>query len=203
MDTISCHGLRFGLGDGTSLWDFHRELYSISCQVNMVEPVCPQTEQDFAEIAAAGLNWVRIPIGFWVSLKPSRYQLYLCLTTLAGNRGYQRRTLPGRYLLDILPQSVSFEICYIWTIFLLSLERRIQWARKYGIRIYLDLHALPGSQNGWVSIVWMAFSCVYWHLFMTSRTTRVKVGTFLEFRETVTDQRYDQHWQAVLWICKT
>lgn len=26
----------------------------------------------------------------------------------------------------------------------------IQWARKYGIRIYLDLHALPGSQNGWV-----------------------------------------------------
>lgn len=25
----------------------------------------PQTERDFAEIAAAGLNWVRIPIGFW------------------------------------------------------------------------------------------------------------------------------------------
>ena len=23
------------------------------------------------------------------------------------------------------------------------------WARKYGIRINLDLHALPGSQNGW------------------------------------------------------
>jgi glucan 1,3-beta-glucosidase len=25
----------------------------------------------------------------------------------------------------------------------------IQWARKYGIRINLDFHALPGSQNGW------------------------------------------------------
>lgn len=24
-----------------------------------------QTEQDFAEIAAAGLNWLRIPIPFW------------------------------------------------------------------------------------------------------------------------------------------
>lgn len=24
-----------------------------------------QTEQDFIDIAAAGLNWVRIPIGFW------------------------------------------------------------------------------------------------------------------------------------------
>ncbi len=27
----------------------------------------------------------------------------------------------------------------------------IEWGRKYGIRIFLDLHALPGSQNGWVS----------------------------------------------------
>lgn len=25
----------------------------------------------------------------------------------------------------------------------------VQWARKYGIRINLDFHALPGSQNGW------------------------------------------------------
>lgn len=27
--------------------------------------------------------------------------------------------------------------------------KAVQWARKYGIRINLDLHALPGSQNGW------------------------------------------------------
>lgn len=32
------------------------------------------------------------------------------------------------------------------------LRLRIQWGRKYGIRIYLDLHALPGSQNGWVRV---------------------------------------------------
>lgn len=25
-----------------------------------------QTEKDFAEIAAAGLNYVRIPVGFWM-----------------------------------------------------------------------------------------------------------------------------------------
>lgn len=24
-----------------------------------------QTEDDFAQIAAAGLNWVRIPLGYW------------------------------------------------------------------------------------------------------------------------------------------
>ena len=27
--------------------------------------------------------------------------------------------------------------------------KAIQWARKYGLRINLDLHTLPGSQNGW------------------------------------------------------
>jgi len=27
--------------------------------------------------------------------------------------------------------------------------KAIQWARKYGLRINLDLHAVPGSQNGW------------------------------------------------------
>src|SRR5262245_45562049 len=27
--------------------------------------------------------------------------------------------------------------------------KAIKWARKYGIRINLDFHALPGSQNGW------------------------------------------------------
>ena len=29
------------------------------------------------------------------------------------------------------------------------LLRAIEWARKYGIRVKLDLHGLPGSQNGW------------------------------------------------------
>lgn len=29
------------------------------------------------------------------------------------------------------------------------LLRGIEWARKYGLRINLDVHALPGSQNGW------------------------------------------------------
>jgi glucan 1,3-beta-glucosidase len=29
------------------------------------------------------------------------------------------------------------------------LLRGIEWARKYGLRINLDIHGLPGSQNGW------------------------------------------------------
>ncbi|KAJ7105074.1 exo-beta-1,3-glucanase [Mycena crocata] len=70
------------------------------------------TEEDFAKIAAAGLNWVRIPIGFWV-VEAINDEPFLVGTS--------------------------------WTYFL----KAIQWARKYGIRIFMDLHALPGSQNGW------------------------------------------------------
>ncbi|KAJ8481292.1 hypothetical protein ONZ45_g15358 [Pleurotus djamor] len=70
------------------------------------------TESDFAEIAAAGLNWVRIPLGFW-ALETVDDEPFLKGTS--------------------------------WTYFL----KAVQWARKYGIRIYLDFHALPGSQNGW------------------------------------------------------
>jgi len=70
------------------------------------------TEQDFAEIAGAGLNFVRIPLGYWA-------------IETQGDEPF-------------LPK-VS------WTYFL----KAIQWARKYGLRINLDFHAVPGSQNGW------------------------------------------------------
>lgn len=63
-------------------------------------------------IAAAGLNWIRLPIAFWAI-----------------------ETYPGE---PHLPK-VS------WTYFL----KAIEWARKYGLRINLDLHAVPGSQNAW------------------------------------------------------
>ena len=70
------------------------------------------TERDFADIVAAGLNWVRIPIGFW-ALETFDNEPFL--------------------------KGVS------WDYFL----KAIQWARKYGLRINLDLHAVPGSQNGY------------------------------------------------------
>lgn len=62
------------------------------------------TEEDFAMIAAAGLNWVRMPFGFW-AIETYSDEPYL--------------------------EGVAWE--YI--------QRAIGWARKYGIRINLDLHA--------------------------------------------------------------
>ncbi|CAK7225532.1 hypothetical protein SCUCBS95973_005897 [Sporothrix curviconia] len=70
------------------------------------------TESTFEEIAAAGLDHVRIPFSYWA------VEVY-------DGDPYLFRT-SWRYLL-----------------------RGIEWARKNGLRVNLDLHGLPGSQNGW------------------------------------------------------
>ncbi|KAG8722336.1 hypothetical protein FRC08_003779 [Ceratobasidium sp. 394] len=69
------------------------------------------TEEDFAEIAGAGLNWVRIPLPYWAVEK---------------------------YDDEPFLEGVA------WKYFL----KAIEWARKYGIRINVDLHTIPGSQSG-------------------------------------------------------
>lgn len=38
---------------------------------------------------------------------------------------------------------------YLWRTSWRYLLRAIEWARKYGLRVKLDIHGLPGSQNGW------------------------------------------------------
>ncbi|KAJ7228427.1 glycoside hydrolase family 5 protein [Mycena pura] len=66
------------------------------------------TEQDIAEIAGAGLNWLRIPIPYWAI-----------------------ETWPGE----------PFLAKTSWKYFL----RVLDWARKFGLRVYLDLHTVPGE----------------------------------------------------------
>ncbi|KAI0060559.1 glycoside hydrolase family 5 protein, partial [Artomyces pyxidatus] len=70
------------------------------------------TEQDLADIAGAGMNWIRVPIPYWA------------IDTWEGEPFLAR--VSWKYIL-----------------------RLIGWARKYGLRIYLDLHTVPGSQNGY------------------------------------------------------
>ncbi|KAF8878964.1 glycoside hydrolase superfamily [Infundibulicybe gibba] len=68
------------------------------------------TEKDIADIAGAGLNWIRLPIPYW------------CVDKFPGEP-YLART-SWKYILRLLG-----------------------WARKYGLRVKLDLHTIPGSQN--------------------------------------------------------
>ncbi|KAJ9476918.1 Glucan 1,3-beta-glucosidase I/II [Pseudozyma hubeiensis] len=69
------------------------------------------TQDDFNQIAAAGLNHVRIPIGYWA------------FDTSAGE-----------------PYVHSNQADY--------LESAIQWCRNAGLKVIIDLHGAPGSQNG-------------------------------------------------------
>lgn len=68
------------------------------------------TEQDFESIAGAGLNMVRIPIGYWA------FQLLDSDPYTQGQEAY--------------------------------LDQAIEWARKYNLKVWVDLHGAPGSQNG-------------------------------------------------------
>ncbi|KAJ7104177.1 glycoside hydrolase family 5 protein [Mycena belliarum] len=76
------------------------------------------TEDDFVAIAAAGLNHVRIPYGYWS----------VPLTT-ADTKG-SVSTAP--YTPGAWPY----------------LLKALNWANKHNIHVILDLHGAPGSQNG-------------------------------------------------------
>ncbi|KZT04013.1 glycoside hydrolase family 5 protein, partial [Laetiporus sulphureus 93-53] len=80
------------------------------------------TEQDIAEIAGAGLNWIRVPIPFWAIESWS-------------NVGVANGTTVSEPFLA--------KTCWPYIL------RLFGWARKYGLRINLDLHTIPGSQNGY------------------------------------------------------
>ncbi|EJD39940.1 glycoside hydrolase family 5 protein [Auricularia subglabra TFB-10046 SS5] len=68
------------------------------------------TEQDFIAIKNAGLNHVRLPIGYWA-------------WDVSGGEPFVQGQLP-------------------------FLAKAITWAQNQGLKIILDLHGAPGSQNG-------------------------------------------------------
>lgn len=72
------------------------------------------TESDFHQIAAAGMNHVRIPIGHWGVKQYAPYAF--------GQLEY--------------------------------LNRAIGWARAAGLKVWIDLHGAPGSQNGFDNSGW-------------------------------------------------
>ncbi|KAI0036398.1 exo-1-3-beta-glucanase [Vararia minispora EC-137] len=69
------------------------------------------TEGDFADIAAAGLNHVRIPIGYWA-------------WDVSQGEPYIQGQLP-------------------------YLRQAVGWASNHGLKVIIDLHGAPASQNGY------------------------------------------------------
>ncbi|GAM38244.1 hypothetical protein TCE0_033f08817 [Talaromyces pinophilus] len=68
------------------------------------------TADDFQQISAAGMNHVRIPVGYW-AVVPQKGEPFV----------------QGQ--LDVLDQAIG-------------------WARDAGLKVIVDLHGAPGSQNG-------------------------------------------------------
>ncbi|KAF5366258.1 hypothetical protein D9758_005687 [Tetrapyrgos nigripes] len=68
------------------------------------------TEQDFIDMQKAGLNHVRIPIGYWAF-------------DVSGGEPFIQGQIP-------------------------YLQNAVAWAKKYGLKVIVDLHGAPGSQNG-------------------------------------------------------
>ena len=78
------------------------------------------TEQDIADIAGAGLNWVRLPIPFWA------------IDTWQGDtQGSAGEPFLKR-------KSWNYVL------------KAFAWARKYGLRICLDLHTVPGTSDSFL-----------------------------------------------------
>ncbi len=77
------------------------------------------TEDDFAWLAARGINAVRIPLGHWIFGPDYPY-----------HRAYGEARHPF----------VTGGIAV--------LDRAFDWAARHGLRVVLDLHAAPGCQNG-------------------------------------------------------
>lgn len=81
------------------------------------------TEDDFKQIAENKFNLVRIPIGYWA------WKLNNSLCTYPGNLTYRD---------PYIGEGLQFKY----------LDKAMQWASKYGLKVWIDLHGAPGSQNG-------------------------------------------------------
>lgn len=81
------------------------------------------TEDDFKQIKEDGFNLVRIPIGYWAWKEKHETNGYI--------NGIQ---FEDPYVSD------GLQIEY--------LNKALNWSKSYGLNVWIDLHGLPGSQNG-------------------------------------------------------
>jgi len=81
------------------------------------------TEADFQNMANLGINAVRMPIGWWMIYDPEGG---------ANNANLNWYVTPTAYTVGGLKY----------------LDQAFDWAEQYGVAIFIDMHAAPGSQNG-------------------------------------------------------
>jgi glucan 1,3-beta-glucosidase len=129
---------RLGKDEGTRQFEQHRATWI--------------TENDIQAIAAAGLNSVRVPVGFWiVNDDPS---------TVASD--ISRVYAPGA--LKYLDKLVN------------------EWAVKHNLAVMLSLHAHQGSQNGYDHSAPQTFGAITWSDSQANVDNSLQFATYLADR---------------------
>ncbi|KAJ0087103.1 hypothetical protein Patl1_08490 [Pistacia atlantica] len=97
-------------------------------------------EDDFKFIAGNGLNAVRIPVGWWIASDPTPPKPYVGGSLQALDKAF---TWAQYGYIFCIPTNISATSTQAKPMML------IVPFRKYGVKIIIDLHAAPGSQNGY------------------------------------------------------
>jgi len=100
-------------------------------------------ESDFEKMAQMGVEVVRVPCGYWnwVTYEPGQGP------NAPANQSERMKVLTA------LPPSVYKPY----------FDKIFAWAKKYGLQILLDLHGVPGSNNG-AEHGGICMETPYWHL---------------------------------------
>ena len=88
------------------------------------------TEEDFEFLSDIGIDYIRLPIPWW----------------MWGDSAYQDELLP---LWDDASQThimTDYAVTYINSV--QYIDQAMTWAEEYGIDVLVDLHTAPGGQNG-------------------------------------------------------
>ncbi|KAE8254482.1 hypothetical protein A4X13_0g3399 [Tilletia indica] len=90
------------------------------------------TEKDFQEMKALGLNAVRLVIPYWTLEEgPPAYAANLTNTSIITTTND-----------TIVPEPFFYKGQRKYV------RAALRWAKQYGLQVVLDLHTVPGSQNG-------------------------------------------------------
>lgn len=111
------------------------------------------TERDLAEIAAAGLNAVRVPVGYWI--------VGYDHNDPSGKREWEQFAPGALRHLDMLVRD---------------------WADRHNVAVLVDIHAAKGSQNGNDHSAPTDPGHTYWSAYPENVDNTIEVASFLSKR---------------------
>ncbi|CAI5737617.1 unnamed protein product [Peronospora destructor] len=111
------------------------------------------TETDIADIAAVGMNTVRVPIGYWIV-------------------GHDNDDPSGKGEWKVFTKGTLKYLDLLMT----------DWAKKYNVAVLLDIHAAKGSQNGEDHSSPSVYGVDFWSSYTENVNNTISMVSFLAER---------------------